>query len=63
MNDKNTVRTVDSEHALGPDRILGAIAYLQQCQEEKQPFAVIIGAPASGKSMLVHRFLQSCPSG
>ena len=63
MNDKSTVRKVASEHALGPDRILGAIAYLQQCQEEKQPFAVIIGAPASGKAMLVHRFLQSCPSG
>ena len=41
-----------------PGRIVGAQDYLKQTLYRGLPFAIVTGSEASGKSMLVRRFLQ-----
>jgi type II secretory pathway predicted ATPase ExeA len=50
-NDTHQPQTADSSN-------LGVLEYLQQCRDQKRPIAVITGAPGSGKSMLLRRFLH-----
>ena len=42
----------------GRDRILGGLEYLQQCLEQKRPFAVITGNVGSGRRAIIQRFLE-----
>jgi hypothetical protein len=42
---------------------LGALEYLQQSLDQKRPIAIITGAPGSGKSMLLRRFLHYSTEG
>lgn len=44
-------------------RNLGALEYLQQSLDGKRPVAMITGAPGSGKSMLLRRFLHYSTEG
>ena len=42
-----------------PGRIVGAQDFLQQTLQRGLPFAIVTGSEASGKSLLIRRFLQT----
>jgi len=40
------------------DPVPVALDFLRACREERRPLAIVTGAPGTGKSMLMHRFLR-----
>lgn len=49
--------------ANGPDQITAALEFLRDCRDRRLPAATITGAPGTGKSMLIHRFVRDIDDG
>jgi hypothetical protein len=56
MNSNPVADNPRPNSAIGPERILGGLDYLEQCLRENQPCAVVTGSDPSGISILLHRF-------
>jgi hypothetical protein len=56
MNSNPVADNPRPSSAIGPERILGGLDYLEQCLRENQPCAVITGSDPAGINILLHRF-------